>query len=62
MSDQQHTIFDLWVIECVSHTLHDQLEGGCLDLLCYCVIYVEAYATERYERGRGLRNGKSGVT
>ena len=26
---------------------------GCSDLVYYCLVYMEAYATERYERGRG---------
>ena len=29
-------------------------EGGHLDLLRYCLIYMESYSTERYNRGEGV--------
>ena len=36
-------------------------EGGHLDLLRYCLIYITSYSTERYDEG-GFKNGKHLVT
>ena len=39
----------------IIHPLHNASrgEGGYLDLLRYCLIYMESYSMARYDRGRG---------